>query len=405
MVATPSHTVTAPPAIVRPVQPRGTTTKPDQVYVVRSGDSLWNIAQQYYGNGFDWPRIYQANASQIADPNVISVGQRLIIPGTGSGTAAASAAPAVQATSSARSARQYADPIGPGLTPGRVDMGVDYNGAGPVYALGDGTITSIYNSGWPGGAFIGLHLGDGQYVYYAEDISPVVQVGQAVTAGQLLGHATGGGIEVGWAASPGTGETMAAATGQNQAGLAAGDPGYYPTGYGMSFSNLIHSLGGPAGNINGPVQGAVPATQTTSSHHASHRAASSSSASSLPGVPAIAATYIRQAAKGTGLPVAVVAAQNYTESSYGTNMGPSTAGAMGPWQFEPGTWPSYSPAPFSQATSWPTSTRAYVAMMRDLLQWSGGNVRQALAAYNAGQNNWQAGFGYADQILSDAGQG
>jgi hypothetical protein len=32
-------------------------------------------------------------------------------------------------------------------------------------------------------------------------------------------------------------------------------------------------------------------------------------------------------------------------------------------------------------------------------------VLQALAAYNAGQANWQAGLGYADHILSMAGQG
>ena len=51
---------------------------------------------------------------------------------------------------------------------------------------------------------------------------------------------------------------MAAATGQNQPGLAQGDPGYYPTGYGLNFSNLIRSLGGPAGIIGGPVQGTQP---------------------------------------------------------------------------------------------------------------------------------------------------
>jgi LysM repeat protein len=115
--------------------------------------------------------------------------------------------------------------------------------------------------------------------------------------------------------------------------------------------------------------------------------------------------YITQASRATGLSVAVVKAQNYVESSYGQDMGPSSAGAMGPWQFEPYTWPSYSSAPFSEATSWQVSTQAYSAMMRQLLRWSGGDVRMALAAYNAGQGNWQAGLGYADTILSIAGQG
>ena len=198
---------------------------------------------------------------------MISIGQALTIPGSGTARAATNAASATPAqagdmpsSAPAQTGDQYKNPIGLGLTPGRVDMGVDYGGAGPVYALGNGKITGVYNPGWPGGGFIGLQLSDGsgRYVYYAEDISPAVQVGQTVMAGQLIGHATGGGIEVGWAAPPGTGQTMAAASGQDKAGLAQGDPGYYPTAYGVNFSNLIRSLGGPAGIVSGPVQGTQP---------------------------------------------------------------------------------------------------------------------------------------------------
>jgi LysM repeat protein len=436
MITTPDH-VPAAPAAVRHAVAKPAPAPADQTYIVQAGDSLWSIAQRFYGNPFKWPDIYHANQSQIADPNAINIGQALTIPGSGTAEAAAnttSAAPAqardtpssAPAPAPAQGSGQYQNPIGPGLTPGRVDMGVDYGGAGPVYALGNGTITSVINSGWPGGGFIGLHLSDGsgRYVYYAEDINPAVQVGQSVTAGQLIGHATGGGIEVGWAAAPGTGQTMAAATGQNQAGLAQGDPGYYPTGYGVNFSNLIRSLGGPAGIVGGPVQGSQPAAaparegsqqegsqQEGSQQEGSQREggaqavqASPPQQSSLPGVPATAAYYIRQAARAIGMPVKVVAAQNYVESSYGQNMGPSVTGAQGPWQFEPYTWGSYSPAPFSMANNWSASTGAYINLMNQLLHWSGGNVRMALAAYNAGQGNWQAGLGYADQIMSDAGQ-
>ncbi len=70
-------------------------------------------------------------------------------------------------------------------------MGVDYGGTGALYALGAGTITSLYNSGWPGGGFIGLHLantpsaGD-PWWYYAENINPVgIGVGSSVRAGPL----------------------------------------------------------------------------------------------------------------------------------------------------------------------------------------------------------------------------
>ena len=272
MIGMPYH-VKPPPPRATPVErveldASARPAAPSRTYAVQPGDSLWTIAQRFYGNPLLWSRIYYANQSQIPDPNVISIGQALTVPGSGTARAAtnaASATPARTGTPSSAPAQtgdQYKNPIGPGLTPGRVDMGVDYGGAGPVYALGNGKITSVYNSGWPGGGFIGLQLSDGsgRYVYYAEDISPAVQVGQTVTAGQLIGHATGAGIEVGWAAPPGTGQTMAAATGQDKAGLAQGDPGYYPTAYGVNFSNLIRSLGGPAGIVSGPVQGTQPGT-------------------------------------------------------------------------------------------------------------------------------------------------
>lgn len=134
----------------------------------------------------------------------------------------------------------FVNPIGAGLTQGRTDQGVDYGGSGPLYALGAGTIVNTHNSGWPGmGTFIALKLDSftglpSQYIYYAEDITPAVSVGQRVTAGQVVGHATGGstGIEVGFAAPPGSGSA-----------LAHGASG--ATSYGQDFFNLVKSLGGP----------------------------------------------------------------------------------------------------------------------------------------------------------------
>jgi soluble lytic murein transglycosylase-like protein len=97
----------------------------------------------------------------------------------------------------------------------------------------------------------------------------------------------------------------------------------------------------------------------------------------------------------------VVAAQVQVESNYDSGA-ISPAGAEGPYQFMPSTWATLG-FPAGQEFDWATSTHAYISFMRLLLAWSGGNVRQALAAYNAGQGNWQAGLGYADQILSMAG--
>lgn len=34
-------------------------------YRVVSGDTLWGIAERFYGNGAEWPKIYTANAAQI----------------------------------------------------------------------------------------------------------------------------------------------------------------------------------------------------------------------------------------------------------------------------------------------------------------------------------------------------
>jgi Transglycosylase SLT domain len=119
----------------------------------------------------------------------------------------------------------------------------------------------------------------------------------------------------------------------------------------------------------------------------------------LPPIPGTIAQYFQAAAKATGLPESVVAAQNYTESGYGTNLGPSSAGAEGPWQFLPST---YTGLGFNVATinQWGPSTQAYEKYMQQLLHTEGGNVRNALAAYNAGPGNLQAGYGYADHILA-----
>ena len=59
------------------------STKADsakRTYTVKKGDCLWNIAKKYYGNGALYTKIYDANTSKIANPNLIYVGQKLVIP-------------------------------------------------------------------------------------------------------------------------------------------------------------------------------------------------------------------------------------------------------------------------------------------------------------------------------------
>src|SRR5947209_7840316 len=59
-----------------PSQPSATTT-----YTVQPGDALWSIAQQFYGDGSQWNKIYDANKQIIGpDPNNLRPGMVLTIP-------------------------------------------------------------------------------------------------------------------------------------------------------------------------------------------------------------------------------------------------------------------------------------------------------------------------------------
>jgi LysM repeat protein len=49
-------------------------------YHVRSGDSLSRIAERFYHNPGDWTYLYHENAKTISNPNMIYVGERLLIP-------------------------------------------------------------------------------------------------------------------------------------------------------------------------------------------------------------------------------------------------------------------------------------------------------------------------------------
>lgn len=116
-------------------------------------------------------------------------------------------------------------------------------------------------------------------------------------------------------------------------------------------------------------------------------------------VPSKYVAEIKRAATGTGLPYQICACQARVESGFNPNA-VSPTGAQGFWQFEPGTWRTWghgSPFNVNDATT------AYIAFMRHLLKVFKGNVRNALAAYNAGEGNVPAGLPYADEIIRLAG--
>jgi hypothetical protein len=135
------------------------------------------------------------------------------------------------------------------LQPKRIDQGVDYSGSGPLLALGSGTIRLTSEGGWPGGAFIVLHLDVGQLagqtVYYAENITPVVRVGQHVNVGDVVGilHDAYPNLEIGWGGGGAAGGTL----GDTLARANGGDVDGISSAVGVNFNRLLTSLGAPSG--------------------------------------------------------------------------------------------------------------------------------------------------------------
>lgn len=66
---------------------KGGTTKAKQdaakkgaeSYTVKKGDTLWALAEKYYGDGTQWKKIAKANG--IKDPKKLPIGKKLTIPG------------------------------------------------------------------------------------------------------------------------------------------------------------------------------------------------------------------------------------------------------------------------------------------------------------------------------------
>lgn len=136
-----------------------------------------------------------------------------------------------------------------GLIPQRVDMGVDFAGSGPVYAIGDGVVTAATGAsgGWPGGGWITYQLTDGpaagEVVYVAEDVRPTVTVGEHVSSSTVVGDMVvgGSGIETGWA-MPDSASAESQLT--EAGGISGGGP--FPALVGTNFDELLQALGVPA---------------------------------------------------------------------------------------------------------------------------------------------------------------
>ena len=150
-----------------------------------------------------------------------------------------------------------------GLEASRIDMGVDYSGAGPVLAIGTARVVfakqdvSGPESCWgktcapPGSGMVVYRLLDGpfagKYVYIVENITVRVRKGETVQAGQRIAvlHEGSPNLEIGWAAGRGA-ETLAVARGHE---CACTDPGGWSSIEGRNFDHLLMWLGAPSGYL------------------------------------------------------------------------------------------------------------------------------------------------------------
>ena len=78
VVATSSAKATVAKAAAAPKITKN--PKAQKTYTVKSGDTLWGIAKQFYGSGAKYTTIYNANKGKIKNPNLIYPGQVLKIP-------------------------------------------------------------------------------------------------------------------------------------------------------------------------------------------------------------------------------------------------------------------------------------------------------------------------------------
>lgn len=149
------------------------------------------------------------------------------------------------------------------LQASRIDMGVDYSGAGPILALGRANVVLASDrlagpeSCWgktcvpPPGDMIVYRLLDGpfagKYVYVVEHITITVKAGQSVRAGQRIAilHQGSPNLELGWASGHRV-QTLAAARAHQ---CACTDPGGWSSIEGRDFNRLMVWLGAPSGYL------------------------------------------------------------------------------------------------------------------------------------------------------------
>lgn len=228
--------------------------------VVGRIDQIIAMQQQLFDPAASASGLAAAAAGAADTPVIGAAGDAAGTSSAGSFARTLAAAQTGSATAAA-AASGYVNPLAnASVTAERIDQGVDYAGSGTLGAIGPGVVTEVVpsGSGWEGGGYVEYKLTSGpyagRYVYYAEGVTPTVSVGQTLAAGQRVATIIPGsahGIEIGF----GSGVGQSSYANQYGGGYSEGAA----TAAGVAFSNLVASLGGPAGvNESGTVSGHFP---------------------------------------------------------------------------------------------------------------------------------------------------
>jgi murein DD-endopeptidase MepM/ murein hydrolase activator NlpD len=284
-VVTAAAAVAAAVVFGLPALRTGTTTDASHTAAGQVADSLGSNLAGDTGHAMNKiPQADAAKSSRLAKSAAARSKAAAKTPAKASTAKTSAKAPAAKTPAKARAATTrhaatakkaatsvYLNPLRKvsGLLAERIDMGADFGGSGPVYAIGDAVITNATGNspGWPGGGWITYQLTDGPakglVVYLAEDVTPTVQVGQHVTPNTVIANMYNGGagIETGWAMPD---SSSAESQLPEAGGISGGGP--FPTAVGINFDQLLHALGVPVSAFNGSATpyGVVPSNYPTS---------------------------------------------------------------------------------------------------------------------------------------------
>jgi Transglycosylase-like domain/LysM domain len=167
-------------------------------YTVQQGDSLSAIAAHTYGKAADWPAVWWVNRHQVANPNLITAGQRLRLPASGQvpawmARAAQAAIPAPPPAPAAVSVTQASPPAAAPVSTAAPASSGGANWSAIAACESGGNWSASTGNGFYGGLQFTeqtwLGYGGGQYASSANQATKAQQIAVAerVLAGQGIG--------------------------------------------------------------------------------------------------------------------------------------------------------------------------------------------------------------------------